>query len=188
MPLTLRQNCGEDRWKEIPLAVVSKFKDLLHKEQIFRKNNVDSAYQQHNPSTNNGSAGPSQQASTSAASSSSRSRGNANVPQQLSQGNSRTTGQGSGTSETISEANTPSKGQTALVDPRLVFLTVSNNDHHQLAQIKAQILEDDSFFASLRREYIQKRGMLRMIFSIWRYKGCEFRKVRVALRWIITKT
>jgi hypothetical protein len=77
--------------------------------------------------------------------------------------------------------NTSSAGGTIPVDPRLVFLTVNNNEHHQLAQIKAHILEDDSFFEALKQEYVQKRGTLRMILSIWRYAGCEFRRASMAV-------
>lgn len=66
--------------------------------------------------------------------------------------------------------------RTGTLSRRLVFLTVNNNEDYRLAQIEALALEDDCFFAKLREEYVRKRGTFRMLFSPWRYAGCEFRR------------
>jgi hypothetical protein len=68
-----------------------------------------------------------------------------------------------------------------IIDRNIVFLTINNNGNYRLAQMKEH--EDDSFFTRLKHEYIEKRGKLRMIFSIWRYAGCEFRRVSKDTVW-----
>lgn len=93
------------------------------------------------------------------------------------------TSSNSGTANTAPSLGRPystkKHDKTLVTDHLHIFLTVNNNDNHRLAQIKADLLQDDSFFARLKEEYINKRGRVRMIFSIWRYAGCEFRKVSI---------
>ena len=77
----------------------------------------------------------------------------------------------------LGSSNTNLNSGATLDNSRFIFLTVNINNDYRLAQIKAIGVHDDNFFDALKREYIAKRGLMRFLFSIWRYSGCDFVKV-----------
>jgi hypothetical protein len=73
--------------------------------------------------------------------------------------------------------NPLNEGPAINVNSLIVFFTVKVKEDHKLAQIETYGLGDDEFFGILKREYLRFRGIIRRVFSIWRYAGSDFVKV-----------
>ena len=65
--------------------------------------------------------------------------------------------------------------------PLFVFLGIGLGDENRLAQIKIVDKKDDTFYEELKKSYKATKGILRRVFSIWKYAHCEFFKVTYPL-------
>ena len=78
--------------------------------------------------------------------------------------------------------NSPAKTNRVLIfSPLFVFLGVALGDEHRLTQIEIVDKKDDTFYEELKRSYKATKGILRRVFSIWKYAHCEFFKVAYPL-------
>jgi hypothetical protein len=59
---------------------------------------------------------------------------------------------------------------------RYVLLILNKHRLPQIALCKPASPEFDGFFHALREEYFKSRGMLRSMFSVWRFFALRFRK------------
>ncbi|KAF2810898.1 uncharacterized protein BDZ99DRAFT_441534 [Mytilinidion resinicola] len=57
-----------------------------------------------------------------------------------------------------------------------VFLGVRRGDEYKVAEINVHGLGDDQFFKELKAEYYTMKGYLWRLFSIWKFKHCDFFK------------
>jgi hypothetical protein len=60
---------------------------------------------------------------------------------------------------------------------RYVLLLVRRGDQYLLSQISVHHSDDNTFFQTLRSEYLRLRGWLRNYLGIWRYSHCDFYQV-----------
>jgi hypothetical protein len=162
----------------MPVSIVPKFRRLLSKEQ---SSVLDTTCIITNQRTVAGQVGGTTASVQTRTSNSNAFSANSNVLQaspSAAQSGYTTTSSGNGKAR--HNIDTMNTGASSSVTPQrstIVFLSINNNDSHRLAQIKADNVQDDSFFETLKSEYIAKRGLMRLLFSIWRYSGCDFFEV-----------
>ena len=73
--------------------------------------------------------------------------------------------------------STATNDDTLLSTSLFVFLGVGLGDENRLAQIEIIDKQDDTFYEELKRSYNTAKGIVRRVFSIWKYAHCEFFQV-----------
>ena len=77
--------------------------------------------------------------------------------------------------------STATNDRMLVFGPLFVVLGIGLGDENLLAQIKIVDKNDDTFYEKLKTSYKATKGILRRVFSIWKYANCEFFKVTYPL-------
>lgn len=88
-----------------------------------------------------------------------------------------------------SSSSRPPKGSplNQIKQRRVIFLAVNRGAHdHDVAEIHADGIDDDSFYAILKQEYLRIRGLYFRLFSYMIYSHCRFVYVSLPIPVLVT--
>ena len=164
------QVCGEERWAEVPNALVKRL------QSIIRSLPVDTLATQitQPPPEAHIISDPNPRSALNTSLNSSQ------ISYQDHRGQ-----QPSGAPSNSSLHRPPSglKADMSTTQHRVLFLAKQGGDY-RLAQICVSNMTCHTFFSTMKMEYFRLRGVLRGWFSVWRYSHCDFYKVSVFILYL----